>query len=138
MMRAVPLILLLLLLGLAACGDDAPSSSLTGELRFVKSGGIAGDHVELTVQPDGSAALKSRRGGEREFTLSDGERQSLAEAAENLPDEDSTAPRPAPDAFVYTVSYDGRTAKTDDPNLRSSGFSPLIGELQKIVDAKRG
>ena len=139
MMRAVPLILVLLLaLGLSACGDDAPSSALSGELRYVKSGGFAGDHVEMVVQPDGSGTVKSRRGGETEFTLSDAERQALAEAAENLPEEDSTGTKPAPDAFVHTVTYDGRTAKTDDPNLSKSGFSPLISELQKILDAHAG
>ena len=138
-MRTVPLILFLLLaLGLAACGDDAPSSALTGELRYVRSGGIAGDHLELVVQPDGSAKVTSLRGGETTFTLSEEERQALAEAARNLPDEDSTAAKAAPDAFVYTVTYEGRTAKTDDPGLSKSGFSPLIGELQSILDAHGG
>ena len=90
-------------------------------------------------EPSGEAKLASLRAAkEQTFRLSDDELASLAQAAENLPDEDSTGARPAPDAFVYTVAYDGRTAKTDDPNLRKSGFSPLIGELQKIVDAKRG
>lgn len=138
MMRAVPLILLLLVLGLAACGDDAPSSGLSGELRYVKSGGFAGEHLELVVQPDGSAKLKSRREGERSFSLSDAELQSLAESARDLPAEDSTPPRAAPDAFVHTVAYEGRTATTDDSNLGKSGVAPLIGELQKILDEHRG
>ena len=138
MMRAVPLILVLLLaLGLSACGDDAPSSTLKGELRYVKSGGFAGDHVELVVQPDGSAALKSRRGGEREFTLSDAELESLADEAELVEraTADAYSQEPAPDAFVYTITYEGARARTDDPNLRISGVASLIGELEKLLEA---
>ena len=134
MIRAVPLVLLLLALLLAACGDDAPSSSgLNGELRYVKSGGFAGEHVEMVVQPDGSATVKSRRGGERELTLTEEELEAVAAEAEDLPEADAVSARPAPDAFVYTLSYDERTVKTDDPNLAKSGLSPLIGRLEQVL-----
>ena len=138
MIRAVPLLILLLLaLGLAACGDDAPSSTLTGELRYVKSGGIAGDHFELIVQPDGSGTLKSRRAGERPIDLTDEELDALVSEVQGFEagPEWGKSPRPAPDAFVHTVEYEGRTQTTDD--AADHGTIALVQLLGRIVEAHR-
>ena len=137
MMRAVPLILLLLLaLGLAACGDEA-GSSLTGDLRYVRSGGFAGDHDVLVVRPDGSATLKSRRGGERSFELTETEREELAHQVQGWGAGPAwgRSPKPAPDAFVHTVEYEGHKETTDD--AVDHGRIALVETLGRILAAHR-
>lgn len=137
MMRAVPLILLLLLaLGVFACGDDAPAPGLSGELRYVKTGGFAGDHIELMVQPDGRATVKSRRGGDSQFTLTEEELAALSTEADTLVDGDDQPAKPAPDAFVHTVEYRGRKLTTTD--AAGGGQPSIVSELQKILQAHGG
>lgn len=134
--RAVPVVLLLCVILLAACGDDAPAT-MDGDLRYMRSGGFDGDVVELLVRPSGDAKITSRRGGDKEFMLGEEELDALAAEAERLEAADATADKPAPDAFVHAVTYDGKTLRTDDPNLSRSGAAPLIGRLEKILDAHR-
>ena len=134
--RPVPFVLVFLALVLAACGEES-ASSLSGDLRYVRSGGIAGDHVELLVRPSGEATLKSRRGGEREFTLTEAELDALAADAANLPSASGGEKPAVPDAFVYTITYEGRTGRTDDPDLGGSGLAPVVRRLEKIIEAHR-
>ena len=133
-MGRVPLVLLLCALLVAACGGDA--SSLTGELRYMRSGGIAGDVDELVVRPDGRATLKSRRGGDEEFELTREELDALATQAAGMEGERTIA-TPVPDAIVHEVAYDGRRASADDPHLAKSQIAPLIRQLEKIIEAHR-
>jgi hypothetical protein len=143
MIRAVPAFLILLFAVCAAvfvlsgCGDDE-AAGLNGELRYVRSGGIAGTHDELTVRPDGTATLKARGKGERTFELSDDELPALAAEAETLDSVAGSAKPVAPDSFTYTVDYDGRTATTTDPELGASAIKPLVVQLEKILQAHGG
>ncbi len=141
-LRGVPTFLILLAavsaaaFVLAGCGEDE-AAGLGGELSYVRSGGIAGAHDELVVFPTGRATLRTRK-GEREFRLTEAEMARLAEEASGLESVNAVAPRPAPDAFVYTVVYKDQTAVTDDPSLGQSDFKPLVVQLEKILQAHGG
>jgi hypothetical protein len=124
------LLLVAVVLGIAGCGDDA-AATLGGDLVFVKTGGVAGINETMVVHPDGRATVT----GVRPFTLSAGELSRVADLAGAVKDADVHESPPVPDAFSYSVSYDGRRASTEDPSLGESGLGPLIGELQKIREA---
>ena len=137
MIRAVPLLLLLLVLGLAACGDDA-AVTMDGDLRYIRSGGFDGDVVELFVRPSGDAKMKSRRDGEKEFMLSEEELDAIAaEVSVVAEGNDAVSPKPAPDARVHSVTYEGSIVRADDPNLGRSRIGPLVRELEKVIEARR-
>ena len=135
MIRAVPLILLLLALGLAACGDDAPSTTMSGDLRYVRSGGFAGHIDELLVRPSGDAKVRSRSGEEKEFMLTDRELQALPAEAERFEGGVDQPAKPAPDAFVHAVEYEGRKLTTSDAS--GGGRAAIVAQLQKILEAHR-
>jgi hypothetical protein len=138
--RGVPTFLVLIAAVLAAvavygCGDDA-GSSLEGEVRYVRSGGIAGKQETLVVQPDGRATHQ-RHDVQDAFELTDDELSGLADELERFEVREDLAPRPAPDAFTYVVDYGGRTARADDPSLSKSPLKPLVVRLEKIIEAQR-
>ena len=137
-LRGVPTFLILLAAVVAAvavygCGDEA-GSSLDGDLRYVRSGGIAGRQEVLVVKPDGTAS-HLRHDAERAFELTDDELSALSAELEGFEAREDVAPRPAPDAFTYVVEYGGRRAKTDDPSLSKSPVKPLVVRLEKILEA---
>jgi hypothetical protein len=137
------MILAIALLAASGCGagedDGAGGSSpvtLSSELRYVRDGGFAGDHDELVIAPDGRATVTRLRGRDASFELSQQEIAKVAEAVEGAKldelDPKSTSRKPVPDAFVYTVSYDGRKVETDDAAMPDS-LAPLRQQLDLLV-----
>jgi hypothetical protein len=140
----------LVILGLAlltvagGCGDgetESPTGNgerLDGELTYTRGGGIAGRADRLVVQPDGSATLETRKGGERRLKLTDRELAGVAEELRraNLPElpAKSVADPPAPDAFGHRVVYGGTTVTADDPSMPQR-LRGLVGTLGRLVDA---
>jgi len=138
---------LVALLAVAGCGgeDESPAdpgggpggAELAGPLTFSRGGGIEGRTDKLVVQPDGTGSLTTRSGGDRSVKLEPSQMQAIADGAEraDLPGlpEDSTAPRPQPDALGYRVSYQGATVTTESGSIPDR-MGPLIGTLGKIVD----
>ena len=122
-----------------ACGGEAGgggAGGLDGELRYTRSGGLAGVHEELVIQPDGRARLTVRGQDPEEFSLSEEELEGVASALEeaaldDIP-ADSTSDPAAPDAFTYVIEYEGREVRTDDPSAPSE-LDSLLGELDRIV-----
>jgi hypothetical protein len=127
---------------LVGCGSDddsaakSPPAKLSGELRYVRDGGFAGDHDVVVIRPDGRSRVTRQRGRDASFTLS---RQEIAKVAEAVKgarldqlDPKSTSPKPVPDAFVYTVSYRGHTVETDDDAMPDS-LAPLRQQLDQLV-----
>jgi hypothetical protein len=140
-------VLIVVLAVLAGCGGDEASAPgggdegaarLEGALTYTRGGGIAGRADKLVVQPDGSATLSTRQGGERRFRLSGDEvaglagelrRANLAELPER-----SVSDPPAPDAFGHRIVYDGVTVTTDDPAMPEQ-LSALVARLGGLVQA---
>ena len=145
-MRTAVLIAGLMTLALAGCGGDEESpadpggsggAQLSGPLTFTRGGGIAGRTDKLVVQPDGSASLTTRSGGERAVKLEAAELQRLADDVGSadlagLP-EDSTAGRTQPDAFGYRIVYDGATVTTESGSIPDR-MGPLVATLSEIVE----
>ena len=145
-MRTAVLIAGLMTLALTGCGgdDESPAdpggsggAQLSGPLTFTRGGGIAGRTDKLVVQPDGSASLTTRSGGERAVKLEAAEIQSIADDVESaglagLPT-DSTSGRTQPDAFGYRVAYDGATVTTESGSIPDR-MGPLVASLTKVVD----
>jgi hypothetical protein len=141
-MLRTAMILVTALLVASGCGggddgaDDSSSATLSAELRYVRDGGFAGDHDELVIAPDGRATVTRLRGRDASFELSQQELAKVAEAVEGAKldelDPKSTSRKPVPDAFVYTVSYDGRKVETDDAAMPDS-LAPLRQQLDLLV-----
>jgi hypothetical protein len=141
-MLRTAMILVTALLVASGCGggddgaDDSSSATLSAELRYVRDGGFAGDHDELVIAPDGRATVTRLRGRDASFELSEQELAKVAEAVEGAKldelDPKSTSRKPVPDAFVYTVSYDGRKVETDDAAMPDS-LAPLRQQLDLLV-----
>jgi hypothetical protein len=147
-MRIGPVVMAMALLVLAACGGDeaeAPggggdggSAKLEGPLTYTRGGGIAGRADKLVVEPDGSATLTTRQGGERRFRLTDEELAGLASELgranlEELPEQSVSDP-PVPDAFAHRIAYGGATVTADDPAMPEQ-LSALVGRLGAVVQA---
>ena len=146
-MRHATVLAMILVTGLlvaAGCGSDdgggsqaeARPATLSGELRYVRDGGFAGDHDELVISPSGHARLTRQRGCDASFKLSKQELVGLAHtvagAKLNKLEPTSTSPKPVPDAFQYTVSYAGHTVRTDDAAMPDS-LAPLRQQLDLLV-----
>jgi len=140
----------LLILGLAVvagCGDDERSpggdggsqkeaATLPAPLTFQVSGGLRLRLDKITIQPDGSAQVKTIR-GEKPVKLSKAELSEVVDALEraNLEDvpENSRSPRPIPDAFGYRFIYKDRQVDTDQES-NPEALEPLTGALTRLVD----
>ena len=141
-MLRTAMILAIALLVASGCGagddgtDESSSARLSGELRYVRDGGFAGDHDELVIAPDGHAQVTRLRGRDAAFDLSPQEIAKVAEAVDGAKldelDPKSTSPKPVPDAFVYTVTYRGRKVETDDAAMPDS-LAPLRQQLDLLV-----
>jgi hypothetical protein len=110
------------------------------ELHYVRSGGFAGGHDELTIQPNGDATLTTRGGEETRFRMSDGEMNDLQSALDDADLEgvaaDSTSDQPAPDAFSYAIVYGDIEVRTDDPSVLDE-LKDLLALLTGFVEGHR-
>jgi hypothetical protein len=123
----------------AGCGGGEATAEMSAELQFVRSGGIAGQHDELTIQPNGDAKLTVRNGEEASFRLSDDELKELQSALDDGlqgVDTDSTSEQPAPDAFTYAISYGDEEVRTDDLSVPDE-LTELLSTLTGIVEDHR-
>ena len=123
--------------------DEAPAepgdpggAQLTGPLTYSRGGGIAGRMDKLVVQPDGTGSLTTKT-GERSVKLDEKQLMTLADEVERadlagLP-EDSTAPKPQPDALGYRVVYGDATVTTESGQIPER-MAPLLSTLDGIVD----
>ena len=124
----------------AGCGGGEAAAEMSDELHYVRSGGFAGVHDELTIQPDGRGTLTVRGEDQEQFQLSDDELDDLQSAldAAGLEDaeSDSTGEQPAPDAFSYVITYGDKEVRTDDPSVPDD-LKDLLVTLDGIVEAHR-
>jgi heat shock protein HslJ len=100
------------------------------------TGGFVGIDERLVVRASGEAVLISDRGPSGTRTLSDEELAELNEVLEasdfaNIP-ADTIDPNVA-DAFIYEVTYQGRTVVTSDGYLTPPELQTIIGQLRQIV-----
>jgi hypothetical protein len=121
----------------AGCGGGEAATEMSDELHFVRSGGFAGVHDELTIQPNGDTALTVRGGDAAQFRLSDEEMDDLRNALDRVDlagmDSDLTSEQPAPDAFMYSITYGNKELRTDDPSVPDE-LKDLLGTLNGIVE----
>ena len=130
---------------LAGCGTDdeggggtpdKPAAALPAPLTFQVSGGLRLRLDKITIQPDGSAQVKTIE-GEKPVQLEDDELRKVADALESAKLEDipenSRSPRPIPDAFGYRFIYKGRQVDTDQES-NPDALKPLTAALTGLVD----
>ncbi len=147
-MRVWPAILVCLALVFAGCGGEDESSGapsgggggggqgLEAPITFKLTGGDAFRKDRMTVQPDGSAQVTTRK-GDKPAQLTDEELSELSSSFEkaDLPEipENSTTEPPIPDALSYSFVYEDREVITDSGSLPED-LKPLIGTFVKLVD----
>jgi hypothetical protein len=133
-------ILAVALLTLPGCGEDS-SAPLAGPLSYVRSGGIAGETQELTIQPDGQARITSDLGGAEkaaDFTLSDDQRSEVArlvEEADVATLKAGDAP-PVADGYAYELAYGGKTVRWEMGGTPERA-AELVRVLGELVEANR-
>lgn len=141
--RSLVALAALALFALAGCGgDDEASSTLKGPLTYVRSGGIAGETQTLTIQPSGDATLTTDRGTKNEskdFKLDSGQLKRITELADetDLGSVKVEKAAPAPDAFMYSISYDGSEVQWQD-GQEPQEVQELTDALADVVDANSG
>jgi hypothetical protein len=128
---------------LAGCGGDErgsaspdASAKLPAPLTFQVSGGLKLRLDKITIQPDGSAQVKTIA-GEKPVELTDGELAKVVDALEQsgletVP-ENSRSPSPIPDAFGYRFVYKGRQVDTDQES-NPERLQALTATLTHLVD----
>lgn len=141
--RSLVALAALTLLALAGCGgDDEAPSTLKGPLTYVRSGGIAGETLTLTIQPSGDATLTTDHGTKNEskdFKLDSGQLKRITELANetdlgSVKVEKATT---AADAFMYSISYDGSEVQWQD-GQEPQEVQELTDALADVVDANSG
>jgi hypothetical protein len=124
----------------AGCGGGEAAAEMNDELRYVRSGGFAGEHDELTIRPNGEAKLTVRGGDDAQFRLTDRELDDLQTVLDDAELQnvasDSTSEEPAPDAFSYVITYGDKEVRTDDPSVPDQ-LKDLLAALNGIVEAHR-
>jgi hypothetical protein len=134
-------ILAVALLALSGCGEDSPSAELDGPLSYVRSGGIAGETQELTIQPDGGGTVTSDLGGTEqasEFSLEASQREEIARLAQEA-DIATLKPREVPpvaDGYQYELSYGGDTVRWEMGGTPERA-EELVRVLGEVVEAHR-
>jgi hypothetical protein len=133
-------VLLVSALFVGACGSGESAVGLNDELRYVRTGGLAGLHDELIVDPNGDARLTVRGHNAVDFSLDEQEIDSLASALDGADlaglESDLAGERSAPDAFRYVVNYQGAVVRTDDPSVPDD-LKPVLAALDRIVEEHR-
>ena len=114
----------------------AASAQLPAPLTFQVSGGLKLRLDKITIQPDGSAQVKTIA-GEKPVKLSQAELTQVVDALdradlERVP-ENSRSPSPIPDAFGYRFLYKGRQVDTDQES-NPDRLKALTAALTHLVD----
>jgi hypothetical protein len=123
--------------GGAGGGGSAPKApALPAPLTFQISGGLRLRLDKITIQPDGSAQVKTIR-GEKPVELTNAELTKLAgqlgsAGLESVP-ENSRSSRPIPDAFGYRFVYKGRQVDSDQES-NPDRLQALTATLTHLVD----
>ena len=111
---------------------------LSGPLGYVRSGGIAGETQELTIQPDGRGRVTSDLGGTEQatdFTLSDSEREDIAKLVNDV-DLATVKVRETPpvaDGFAYELLR--RRHVRWEMGATPEDLSELVRELGRLAEA---
>jgi len=139
MLKRMTILAGLALVLLAGCGDDEGGGdrpTLAGPLIYERGGGIAGRRDRMVLQPSGTAKLTIRE-ATREVELKPAELDEIATEVEqaNLPaiPEQSTSPKPIPDAFGYRIQYGTSEITTDDPAMPDE-LRRLVARLGALVE----
>jgi hypothetical protein len=117
-------------------GASAQAKQLPAALTFQVSGGLRLRMDKITIQPDGSAQIKTLR-GEKPVKLTNSELSTVADqldasGLEDVP-ENSRSPRPIPDAFGYRFIYKGRQVDSDQES-NPGDLQALTATLTGLVD----
>lgn len=145
----------LLVLGVAGCGNEpagestggagsaSADSKLAAPITFLRTGGLAGFHDELTVHPDGKVTLQGRRGEPYRCSVPRPMLTKLSDAASgvrlkagDLPESDA---EPMPDELFTSVridgtEYDSSVAEDDEALLQV--FTLMHDLLRRTTDAR--
>jgi hypothetical protein len=140
-LRRLALLALLAVVAPGCGSDDAPApaskpaAGLSETIKYEVIGGDAFRDDKITVQPDGTASVKTRSGN-RSATLTTAELASLARdvSAAGLTNLDSAVTEPPiPDGVSYRFTYRGRSVETDIGKLPDE-LRPLIGTFNDLID----
>jgi hypothetical protein len=120
----------------APAGGSTPDGRLAAPLGLEVTGGEEGRRDRMTIRPDGTASIETRK-GRTSAELSEEELSTVSEqfAGAKLADlpEDSLTKPPIPDALAYSFSYEGREVSTDAGSLPER-VKPLLGTLLGLLE----
>ncbi len=138
-MKARTLITLALaFLTVAGCGGESSAATLNQTLSYVRSGGLAGETDELTIQRDGRAKVTTARGGTKNFTLKGSEREKIAKLLKEADLATLKVPktRATPDGYAYQLGYGTRKISFES-NATPQRVKKLVTALGELVAKHR-
>jgi hypothetical protein len=138
-MKARSLVTLALaFLTVVGCGGESSAATLGGTLSYVRSGGLAGETDELTIQRDGRAKVTTDRGGAQSFKLTASEREKIAKLVKeaDLATLKVRKTPPVPDGYAYEIAYGTRKVSFES-NATPQRVKKLVTALGEIVAKHR-
>jgi hypothetical protein len=134
-------LILIVLAGLAGCGDDggtetAPDGPL---VVYSRTGGFAPVIEHLTVERGGEATLETgfagSDGDEVDFTLSESELSDLTAAVEDAPlDEFEAGPGACADCYEYSIEAGGEAIELSDADMLEGSGAVVPNEVFELLD----
>ena len=123
---------------LSGCGEDRGGEPQA--IAFSRVGGLAGLSDRLEVEPDGTATVRRRVGGETDverFELSRSQLDELSEMFDSAGFDETENPPEAPncpDCFIYEITRGDHTVTANDADLPRR-LEPVRDSLVEIVDS---
>ena len=126
---------------LVACGESA-APPLDSPVKYVRTGGLAGETQTLTVLPTGGARLILDTGTKHEvkdFTVDPDQFEHIEELADasDLEAIEVHNKTSAPDAYTYVLTYDGDTVQWQQ-GQGPQELTELTDVLDDVVGANNG
>lgn len=112
------------------------TEGLTQPIALLRTGGIAGAHDRVVVNPDGSYQVTSTSRSATSRQLSEAELAGIVDALQradiqSLADAATPSPMAHPDRFGYTIKAQGRTVSTTE-TAAPRQLRPLIAALTQL------
>jgi len=113
------------------------SSPLTTTIEYRRTGGIAGVDDRITVTREGILEVRSRQ-GKRTAELSPGDLKELASLLTGWKKLEGTPRDPvSPDAFEYSIGYDGLTVTAVEFSRAAPTFDLVRKRLEGMAERAR-
>jgi hypothetical protein len=116
---------------------ETSGSPLGSAIEYRRSGGFAGVDDRIIASPDGDLEVRDRQHHRRRTRLSPGDLKELASLLSGWKDLRSPSDPPPPDAFVYSITYEGATVTAVEFASAPPAFDLVRKRLEGLAERAR-